>query len=235
MSEEENLNVEDQLHGDVQPTETEQVYDTDSTETESAQQSKRNDAEHNWAEMRRQMREKDEQLDDLRRQFTKFAERKPSPEEVDELANLAEDDILTVAQAKKLAQKIFKEREDSSADERLQTKFADYASVVNRDNLKRLYENEPELVENLQYIPDPYKKGVAAYKLLKKMEREVPNDNVVQKRQAESNSKKPVSSQAISKTSALADVNVFSQLDAKGKKDFLKSQWEDMQRSIKGF
>ena len=143
MSEEANVSVEEEIpQGSAQTSESVDEHNDVSKEDQEVEQRKRNDAEYNWAEMRRQMREKDQQIEELGRQFSEISKRNPPKEEIDELANLAEDDILTVAQARKLATKmarsvaedVIKEREAATVDERVQLKFSDYAEIVTKEN-----------------------------------------------------------------------------------------------------
>ncbi|MFP3859232.1 MAG: hypothetical protein ACLFUW_00270 [Bacteroidales bacterium] len=238
MSEEANQVVEEEnLQGTDQPTESEEHNDV-SQEDQLTEQRKRNDAEYNWAEMRRQMREKDQQIEELRAQFSSIAERQPSKKEEDELANLAEDDILTVAQAKKLAQKlarnvateVLQERDNSTVDERVQLKFPDFNEVVTKDNIDLLKQTEPELAQTLADVADPYKKAVAAYKLLKKVSVKTDGPSL-EKQRAEDNSKKPVSVNAVTKQSAIGNAHLFENGLTK---ELKQSLWKEMQQSMKG-
>jgi len=89
MSEEENKSVEGNLEATAQATQSTEHNDV-SQEAKEAEQRKRNDAEYNWAEMRRQMREKDQQIEELRNQFSEISNRQPTQQEEDELASLVE-------------------------------------------------------------------------------------------------------------------------------------------------
>ena len=217
MSEEANMGVEDEnLEAIAQATESEE-HDDVSNEAQEAEQRKRNDAEYNWAEMRRQMREKDQQIDELRKQFSSISQRNPNQEEEDELAKLAEDDILTVAQAKKLAQKmarnvaeeVIRKREASTVDERLSMKFPDYADVVTKENIELAEQLEPELAEAIGKMDDPYKQRVSAYKLLKRVAAKGDVGNSMEKKKAMANSQKPLSVNAVTKQSAIGNAHLF--------------------------
>ncbi len=240
MSEEENVSVEGEtLQGDAQATDSVLDHNDVSSEEQENQQSKRNDSDHNWSEMRRQMREKDQRIDDLSRQFLEISKRNPPTEEVDELANLAEDDILTVAQAKKLAQKmargvaedVFKEREAATVDERVQLKYSDYADIVTKENRELLKQTEPELAQSLYHIPDPYNQAVTAYKLLKKVTAPGESSLSLDKKRALENSQKPLSVNAVTKQSAIGNAHLFEN----GLTPDLKKQlWADMKQAMKG-
>jgi hypothetical protein len=215
MSEEENESVQEQTPEAAAPAaESESAPKLEETQS---QRKKRNDAEYNWAETRRKM-------EDLERQNRELAERvnqqrKPiDNSEEDELAKLANDDILTVAQARKLAthlakkaaEEAIREREASTVDERLSTKFTDFNDVVNRDNIEILKQTEPELAMSLNGLAnDPYAQGVAAYKLLKKMGIGQEEVRVPEREKAVANSKKPVSVNAVTKQSAIGNAHMF--------------------------
>lgn len=229
MSEEENVSVEQEV---TQPAETEQ---TEASQESAAEVAKRNVNEHNWAEARRKMQEQERQNKDLQEQLREIQHKlqPPPKEEVDELDNLSNDDIITVAQAKKLAtkmaksvaQEVFKQREAATVDERLKLKFSDFDQVVTKENIELLKQTEPELVMSLYHNPDPYNQGVAAYKLLKKLgsqEESMPSE----KKKAMQNSQKPVSVNAVSKTSAIGNASQFENGLTKELKDQL---WKEMQ------
>lgn len=240
MSEEANVSVEEEaLQGAAQTSESENEHNDVSQEAQESQQSKRNDAEYNWAEMRRQMREKDQQIEELGRQFSEISKRNPPKEELDELANLAEDDILTVAQAKKLAQKmarsvaedVLKERDAATVDERMQLKYSDYADIVTKENIELLKQTEPELAQSLYHMPDPYSQAVAAYKLLKKVTVKGESSIPLEKKRALENSKKPLSVNAVTKQSAIGNAHLFENGLTK---DLKKQLWGEMQQAMKG-
>ncbi len=239
MSEEANVSVEEEtLQGDAQASESVNEHNDVSKEEQESQQRKRNDAEYNWAEVRRQMREKDQQIEELGKQFSEMAKRSPPPEEVDELANLAEDDILTVAQAKKLAKKmarsvteeVIKERDAATVDERVQLKFSDYADVVTKENIELLKQTEPELAQSLYHMPDPYSQAVAAYKLLKKVAIPGESSMSLEKKKAMENSQKPLSVNAVTKQSAIGNAHLFENGLTK---DLKKQLWSEMQQAMK--
>lgn len=238
MSEEENSNVEAELvEAVVQPEES-----TDSQEQAQEtpeQRRERNDAEYNWAEMRKQMRQKDLEIAELREQFSHIT-KKASPPEEDEFAKLAEDDILTVAQAKKLATKlarqtaetVLRERDAQTVDERLQTKFPDYKSTVTRENIELLNELKPEVAESLTLLGnDPYRQAKLAYEYIKAFVPQRDETMNKDKKKAEVNSKKPLSVQAVGKQSAIGQAHQFEN----GITPELKAQlWKEMQEIRKG-
>lgn len=237
MSEDENMSVEETQEDIAQSTNSTEHNDV-SQEAEQAEQRKRNDAEYNWAEMRRQMREKDQQIEELQKQFLSINEKKAPKEEDDELAKLAKDDIITVEQAEKLAEKrarkvaeeVIKKREAATVDERVQLKYPDYSDVVSKENIELLKRTEPELAQSLYHMPDPYGQAVAAYKLLKKIAAKNDEGPSLEKKKAAENSQKPLSVNAVTKQSAIGNAHLFEN----GLTKELKTQlWEEMKEAMK--
>ncbi len=224
MSQAEEMSVSEQpiaqeTQGLSAAPEAEQVQEAQVPEQKPAKRKK--SAEENWAEAQRGIKERDRQIYELRTQLEsskpKMAE---APVEDDELSKMSKDDILTVAQAEKLvlkraekiAETVVRRREASMVDERLGTKFTDYADVVSKEAIDILKQQEPELAQSLWNLrDDPYAQGVAAYKMIKRLgigkEEEEPES--MEKKKAIENSKKPVSVQAVTKSSAIGNAHLF--------------------------
>ena len=236
MSEEENISVEEQSGAVAEATEPETVQQE--REESAAERKKRNDQEYNWAEARRKMQELDRQNEEMKKQLTQMQQ--PKSNEEDELDKIADDDIVTKGQVKKLNQKqakliaeeAIKAYVASTVDERLQAKFSDFADVVTKENIELLRQQEPELAMSLYHNPDPFGQGVAAYKLLKKVgigEESVANK--LDRERAIKNSQKPVSVNAVTKSSALGEAHKFEN----GLTKELKGQlWAEMKQAMKG-
>ena len=95
-------------------------------------------------------------------------------------------------------------------------------------------QQEPELAQSLWNLrDDPYAQGVAAYKLIKKLgigkEEEEQGDSV-EKKKAIENSKKPLSVQAVSKSSAIGNAHLFENGLTK---ELKKQLWSEMQEAKK--
>lgn len=233
MSEEEKESVEAvEAEAVAQASESEQVHEKEETAQEKK---RRNDVEYNWAESRRKMQDLERQNRDMQDQLQKLQTPKPERLEDDELDKLHDDDIVTKAQAKKMAakmareiaQEVIKQRENATVDDRLQMKYPDFAETVTRENIELLKQTEPELAMSLAHISDPYTQGAAAYKLLKKSgigeEMKAPKE----KQKAVSNSQKPVSVNAVTKQSAIGNAHLFEN----GLTPELKKQlWAEMQQ-----
>ena len=202
-----------------------------------AKRSQENDQDRNWKEARRKMQELERRARDQEELIQKLT--KPqAPHEEDELEKIGDEDIVTKAQAKKLAirmaeqiaQKVMKEREASTVDERLQLKYPDFAQVVTKENIELLKETEPELAESLGYNPDPFKQGVAVYKLLRKagMGAEAEKSSHKEKEKAIQNGQKPVSVNAVTKQSAIGNAHLFENGLTK---ELKSSLWKEMREA----
>lgn len=221
MTEEENQSVE--TEESVATAQADDSEDAQESQEETAQALKsRNTQEYNWAEARRRMQELDRQNKEMQEQITRLQPANRAQPEEDELDKLSDDDIITKAQAKKLAMRMAKsaaieairERDASTVDERLGLKFPDFGEIVTRENVELLKQNEPELALSLVHIADPYSQGVAAYKLLKRlgigeeMKKPIEKDSK-DRDKAMKNSQKPVSVNAVAKQSAIGSVHMF--------------------------
>lgn len=235
MSEEENTSVEQEAQEVVaQATETEQQPKTEVI----AQKPAKDQQAYNWAEANRKMKELSEQNREMQEQLKRLQTPQAQVPQEDELDKLADDDIVTKGQAKKMAakmareiaQEVIRQRENATVDERLQTKYQDFAAVVTKENIEFLKQTEPELALSLASNSDPYTQGIAAYKLLKKVGIGEEMKPSVEKQKAEANSQKPVSINAATKKSAIGNAHLFEN----GLTKELKSQlWKEMQEARK--
>lgn len=239
MSDENEESVEQEVAQAVAPAE--ESKSAEELQKAEAFAKKSDDQDRNWKEARRKMQELEKKARDQEELIQRLSTPKVEKHD-DDLDKLGDEDIVTKAQARKLAakmaeeiaQKVIKDREASTVDERLSLKYPDFAQVVTRENIELLKETEPELAESLGYNPDPYKQGVAAYKLLKKAGIGVETPpSPKEKQKAVDNLQKPRSVQAVSKTSAIADANQFAEMDPKGKKEYLNNLYREMESAIK--
>jgi len=203
---------------------------------------KSEDQDRNWKETRRKMQELERKA---KEQEELIAQLKSPPRaaQEDELDKLGDDDIITKGQSKRLmrkeaeeiARQIVRERENATVEDRLTTKFNDFSQVVTRENIELLKETEPELAMSLSHNTDQYSQGVAAYKLLKRLGigvEEVAKEPAKEKQKAIANSQKPLSVNAVTKSSAIGNAHMFEN----GLTEELKKSLRDeMTRAIKGF
>lgn len=227
MDDQENMSVVEETSEAVA-----QATESQSAPNASDERS-RNDAAYNWAEARRSMQERDRQIQELQNQVNRLSQ----PPEKDELENLAKDDILNVDTAQKLirreaakiAAQVIKQREASTVDERLQSKFPDYREVVTPENIELLKRNKPAVARTLaKMADDPFDQCVEAYEWIKQMS---PSKSTsLEKERAIKNAQKPVSINAATKSSAIGDVHIFEN----GLTPELKAQmWKELQEAKK--
>lgn len=225
----------------AQPEDSDDDHEEQREKAQPVQQGpSRGSVEYNWAESRRRMQELERMAQEQREEIARLKQA-PQQQEEDDLARLADDDIVTAAQARKLAQKmarqvaedVIKQREDASVEERVKLKFPDYDQVVSMDNIEFLKQQEPELASSIHAMAsDPYAQAVAAYKLLKKLGlgQEVSKDMSKDKQKALQNAKKPIPVQSVTKQSAIGMAHQFEN----GLTPELKKQlWKEMQDARK--
>jgi translation initiation factor 2B subunit (eIF-2B alpha/beta/delta family) len=238
MQDENQESVEIEESQAVAPAESEGAEEKQKAE---AFAKKSDDQDRNWKETRRKMQE----LERKAREQEELIQRLSTPKAAlqdDELDKLGDEDIVTKAQAKKLAakmaeeiaQRVIKQREDSTVEERLSNKFEDFNQVVTRENIELLKETEPELAMSLSQNTDPYLQGVAAYKLMKRLGiggEDMPKEPTKEKKKALENSQKPLSVNAVTKTSAIGNAHMFENGLTK---ELKKQLQEEMRIAIRG-
>lgn len=236
MSEDQNNNVaEESAQANVEANLQDDSQSNESPQSSEAQQSKRNDADHNWAEMRNQMRDKERQLEEMNR---KISELSAPPTNQDDDYGVNDDDLIEGKHYKMLAKEIKSLKKDlrtkdaATAEDRVRMHYSDYNSVVTTENIELLKKQKPMLAKSIAGTQDPYEQAVAAYESLKEINRGDLSAGF-EKKQAEENSQKPRSVNAISQTSPMADVNQFAQMDSSSRKAFLKAKFNEMQEAIK--
>jgi hypothetical protein len=222
----------------AQATESETVYENRHDSVEEHR--KRNDAEYNWAEARRKMQELERQIKERDDVLARFQQHMAPKQEVDELDSLADDDIVTKAQARKMAEKmarqeaekLFRERDASTVGERVKIKFPDYDDVVTEENVQLLKKQKPELALSLAHNPDPYAQAIAVYDSLKMIGVNGQKVPPVEKEKALKNAQKPLSVNAITQNSAIGNVHLFEN----GLTPQLKEQlWKEMKECHKHY
>jgi hypothetical protein len=178
------------------------------TQEAQVQESKQ---DRNWREMRKKLEYYEQRLED----FEKKQPSAPQPQQEEEELSLADDDIVTAKDVKKLAKKMAKELyqqermryEAETAEDRLRSKYSDFDDVVSEENVRKLIKDEPELAKVLRATSDPYAKGVAAYRYIRTMERANPEQ--VDKQTIRQNLQKPRTTSSI-KESGLDHAEEFA-------------------------
>jgi hypothetical protein len=238
MPDEEILSVEHQPAQEVaQSTESDETHNVRQEETQQAEQRKRNDVEYNWNEARRKMQDLERRAQEQDMLIARLSS-KDAPVE-DDLEKLSDDDIITVAQhkkmtakiAKQVAEEVHRQREASTMEERILAKYPDYEQVVTPENIELLKKTEPELALSLHSLEkDPYSQAIAAYKLMKKTAPAPSKVVPIERKKALENSQKPVSVQAVSKQSGL---NYASAFEGGLTPELRKQIYAEMQQAIK--
>jgi hypothetical protein len=237
----------DETNEGVEPEVAVVAPTTESTESAEEMQKaetfakKSEDQDRNWKETRRKMQELERRAKEQEELITQLKSPMRAPQD-DELDKLGDEDIVTKGQAKKLAAKmaeeiasrVIKERENATVEDRLSSKFQDFNQVVTRENIELLKETEPELAMSLAQNTDQYSQGVAAYKLLKRLGigEEVAKEPVKEKQKAVANSQKPLSVNAVTKSSAIGNAHMFENGLTP---ELKKSLYEEMQKARKGY
>lgn len=166
-------------------------------------------AEKNWRETRQALREQQTLIKELKSQIEM---RKESPEQEDPLASLSHDDVLTRAQAERLAEikarqiveETMKKQHNDTAEERIRLRYPDFDDVLTDQNIEYLRKTKPSLVRSVLTNSDAYSQAEAAYELAKAFcpQNDEARENM---KKIEENKQKPISSNAVKKTSSALD------------------------------
>ena len=229
MSEEENVSVEE-TQGVATATESE-------VQEPAAPAPVKKGPEYNWAEANRKMEEMQRRNLELAQQLERM--QKPVvKDEPDELDKLADDDIITKAQGKRLFAKMAKDiasdairqHSASTVEERIKNKYSDYDDVVTAENIALLKQKKPSVALSVAHNPDPFSQAEAVYDALKMMGLGQTEEHSVAKDKAMKNTQKPVSVNAVTKQSAIGNAHLFEN----GLTPELKqSLWKEMQQAAK--
>jgi len=204
---------------DTQPVDN--VQQENRSNDTTSQMPSADDQERNFAAMRKKQEELEERLriatEELQTVKGSITEK---PQVIEE--EFSEDDLATIGDAKKVvskeAAKIAKqmisealsERETARDMKNLKRDYPDFDEVVSKQNVDYLIKNEPEMAEVLRASKNEYKQAVAAYKFIKGAGIHKGDDTQAMKQDAETNSSKPVSPNAVPGRNSVGDANVFS-------------------------
>lgn len=121
--------------------------------------------------------------------------------------------------------------EQNSIEVQLKRKHADFDEVVSAANIEKLREEEPEIFDTITASNDLYKKGLTAYKMIKKLGIGERDEYKAEREVAEKNLAKPrplVSGASQRGNTPLSQANAF----ANGLTKELKEQlWKEMQEA----
>jgi len=183
--------VEEQVVEEV-AQETSQAEPT--AQAEAPEQPSSNDADKNWVQVRQALKEQQNRIAQLQSRL----EQQNAPK--DELAELNDDDVVTVAQAKKLAErharesalKIVKEHEKSSQEKEVMARFSDYKEVI-ETYLKPQIEENPDLLKAIYETKNPF---LTAYQMAKASAPEQTVSNPKKAERIMKNASRPLSAAA---------------------------------------
>jgi hypothetical protein len=134
------------------------------------------------ADLKKQLRERQEMLDKMMLAQMQPSPKQPEPQP-DEFDAIGEDEFIPKGKVEKLVEKkaqkyaeeiakrevenYFKKKSDLEFMDRLNKQFSDFSEIVNPETLSLLEENEPELAKTIIELKDPYKIGMQSYKYIK--------------------------------------------------------------------
>ena len=134
----------------------------------------------NFKALREQALRLEQEKNEMARQLAAYQQQQPrQQEETDIEDNLAPDTLIEKRHLSRYDKKIqnlenqlkqYKEESVSiSAEAQLKSKYSDFDTIVNKDNLEMLKLTYPELAQTIYSNPDLYTKGASAYTIIKQM------------------------------------------------------------------
>lgn len=254
MSDDQSANIIEEQVVDQQPEAVEQPQgETEEASVQQKTEPKKKDAEYNFAELRKQ-REEDRrraeeaerranELFELLKQSTGAKTKEERDELGEEIAKYSSEDLATIGNVDKKIDHKFKKKDKEVAsvrqeladlkaqieEQKFRARYPDLEEVLSPDNIELLKKEDPEIAQMISGMKNTQEQAALAYKYIKRMlppKQEVPTE----KKRALENSKKPLSVQAISKTSAIGNAHAFEN----GLTKDLKAQlWQEMQDAMK--
>lgn len=180
-----------------------------------SEQSEESTKDYNFRQLRESKKQLERELQELRDAVSQFAKGQSfNQAPIEEDLELGDEDLVEGKHVKKLYSKIekmIKERDSVTTEDRLRSKFSDFDQVVSRENIEKLKHNEPEIYASLVSGSDLYAKGVSAYKTLRALNiYEEDPSSFMNKEKAHKNHNKPVSTQSIKGHGAIHEANAFA-------------------------
>lgn len=156
----------------VHPQDQQLSDNLSSQDSQASEQPEPNSKEYNFRQLEKSRDELQQKVAELEKKVQQSSEpqqKAPSPEED---YNLSPDDLVEGKHLKKEINRLEQQLQSYQAmsiETRLRSSYQDFDAVVNKENIEKLKQTEPELASSLLSGSDLYSKGVAAYKLLKQM------------------------------------------------------------------
>ena len=160
-------------------------------------------ADRNFRALREKAERLEREKEDYARQLNAYQQQaQPRHQEEQETEdNLAPDALIEKRHLSRYDKKIQKlesqlkeyqaASSNLSAENQLKTKYPDFDTIVNKDNLEMLKLTYPELAQTLYNNPDLYTKGSAAYTIIKQMGIAPGSSNDADRQRAIDNANKP--------------------------------------------
>ncbi len=173
--------------------------------------------EINFARLRESNEQLKQQVSEMQEMLQKQTPKESSPkEEPDELDTMADDDIITKAQAMKLAEKMARqavdraltEEEKRKLPERTKSKHSDYETVVTKENIKKLEQQYPVLAEACAGHSNPWEAAYNAISTLFPSNKEAKESGA----KISQNASKPLSSNAAGRQGPLANAQDYQEM-----------------------
>jgi hypothetical protein len=153
----------------------------------------------------REAREQAErERDELRQQIERMRATEkvqPTPQQEQQDFSIAPDDLVEgkhltkydreIQSLKKQLESYHQQASVASVETRLKTQYADFDSVVSKENIEVLRTAYPEIAATINSSPDLYNKAVAAYTMIKKFGIVSDSSYDSQKAKAQANASKP--------------------------------------------
>lgn len=255
MSDDQSENIIEEQVVDQQPEAVEQPQgETEEASVQQKPEPKTKDAAYNFAELRRQ-REDDRrraeeaerranELFELLKQSTGAKTKEERDELGEEIAKYSPEDLATIGNVDKKIDHKFKKKDREVAsvrqeladlkaqieEQKFRARYPDIEEVLSPDNIELLRKEDPEIAQMIGNMKNTQEQAALAYKYIKRMlppKQEVSSE----KKRALDNSKKPLSVQAISKTSAIGNAHAFENgLTKEDKARYWKETQDAMKR-----
>lgn len=204
MPENQNENVKDIVHPEIGNV----AENTQTSDQNISEETRPKSEDHNWKEVREIMHQQKEKITELEDRLVQ--KEKSSTKENDPYAGLSDDDIITVADYKKINSQQMRQ----IASDQVPQQFSDFNEVIKL--VDEYVKENPAAEAAIMNSPNP---RLTAYQMVKssmlyhKNISQTNNKDNVQK--ALDNSKKPISSQSLGTTSPLNDMQKYEKMTPK--------------------
>lgn len=202
---------------EVMPEETTQDTGSDTavSQEEAIAASKQADLEKNIIEMRKAREREQKELLELKRKVKEYEESQKK-----EARHRADDDLAEVKDVREVERRV----NETVMELKLRQECPNLEKVLANDNIEKLKTADPELMDMISQIQDPYRRISTAYKYIKKLGFHSEEDFSKEKAAIEANQSKPRSSSSSSRSTPLSQVDGF----ARDSKEYRDKIWKEM-------